>query len=215
MLMDSIIEWLKQNYVWLFEGIGGAVLLAFIGWLYKLLFVSRKGEVNKTNNKSSVENSGNNNNTITVNINTPEQKTDVARPIPVPQKLIDPKASIQILFVDDQKFDNVSVLKKAGWINTKSIRDIHRLDAPDILNADVLFIDINDVATDLFPKDQGLGAAVKIKELHPEKYVVVYSANPQFLNDALKKVDEFLPKDADPYQYTNILEKYLGLRNGI
>ena len=63
----------KQNYVWLFEGIGGAVLLAFIGWLYKLLFVSRKGEVNKTNNKSSVENSGNNSNTITVNINTPER----------------------------------------------------------------------------------------------------------------------------------------------
>lgn len=213
--MDSIIEWLYQNYVWLFEGIGGAVLLAFLGWLYKLIFAARKEEVSKTNNKSSVENSGNSKNTITVNINTTEQNKNVSRHMPFQQNPIDPKASVQILFVDDQKFDNVSVLKKAGWTNTKSIRDIHRLDAPDILNADVLFIDINDVATDLFPKEQGLGAAVKIKELHPEKYVVVYSANPQFLNDALKKVDEFLPKDADPYQYTNILEKYLGLRNGI
>ena len=213
--MNSIIEWLKQNYVWLFEGIGGAVLLALLGWLYNCFVATHKKEANKTETKSLVEYSGHNTNNMTVNINTPEQKTDAAQSVQVKQKLVDPKASVQILFVDDQKFDNVSVLKKAGWVNTKSIRNIHRLDSPDILNADVLFIDINDVATDLFPKEQGLGAAVKIKEQHPDKYVVVYSANPQFLNDALKKVDEFLPKDADPYQYTNILEKYLDLKNGI
>ena len=32
------------------------------------------------------------------------------------------KGSVHVLFIDDQRFDNVDVLKNAGWKNTKSIK---------------------------------------------------------------------------------------------
>ncbi len=119
------------------------------------------------------------------------------------------KGSVHVLFIDDQKFDNVGVLRNAGWKNTKAIKDIKAIDCPEVLAADVIFIDINGVGTSLFPKEQGLGVAVQIKTRYPEKCVVVYSAQPQELHKALSQVDAILPKNADPYEYISILENYI------
>ena len=47
-----------------------------------------------------------------------------------------------------------------------------------------------------------------IKKRYPDKYVVVYSAQPQQLNKNFTQVDAILPKNADPYEYINILENY-------
>lgn len=119
------------------------------------------------------------------------------------------KGSVHVLFIDDQKFDNVDVLKNAGWRNTKAIKDIKAIDCPEVLAADVIFIDINGVGTSLFPKEQGLGVAVQIKSRYSEKCVVVYSAQPQELHKALSQVDAILPKNAEPYEYISILENYI------
>ena len=119
------------------------------------------------------------------------------------------KGSVHVLFIDDQRFDNVDVLKNAGWKNTKSIKDIKAIDCPEILAADVIFVDINGVGTSLFPKEQGLGVAVQIKTRYSEKCVVVYSAQPQELHKALSQVDAVLPKNAEPYEYISILENYI------
>lgn len=119
------------------------------------------------------------------------------------------KGSVHVLFIDDQKFDNVDVLKNAGWKNTKAIKDIKAIDSPDVLVADVIFVDINGVGTSLFPKEQGLGVAAHIKSRYSEKCVVVYSAQPQELHKALSQVDAILPKNAEPYEYINILENYI------
>lgn len=119
------------------------------------------------------------------------------------------KATTNILFIDDQKFDNVSVLKKAGWINTKTINDIKSIDCQDVLWANVVFVDINGVGCSLFPKEQGLGVASWIKKQYPDKYVVLYSAQPQELHKAFSVVDAVLPKNADPYEYINILDNYI------
>ena len=119
------------------------------------------------------------------------------------------KGSVHVLFIDDQKFDNVDVLKNAGWKNTKSIKDIKAIDCPEVLAADVIFVDINGVGKSLFPKEQGLGVAVQIKARYSEKCVVVYSAQPQELHKALSQVDAILPKNAEPYEYISILENYI------
>ena len=119
------------------------------------------------------------------------------------------KGSVHVLFIDDQKFDNVDVLKNAGWKNTKAIKDIKAIDCPEVLAADVIFVDINGVGTSLFPKEQGLGVAVQIKSRYNEKCVVVYSAQPQELHKALSQVDAILPKNAEPYEYISILENYI------
>ena len=119
------------------------------------------------------------------------------------------KGSVHILFIDDQKFDNVDVLKNAGWKNTKSIKDIKAIDCPEVLAADVIFVDINGVGTSLFPKEQGLGVAMQIKNRYSDKCVVVYSAQPQELHKALSQVDAVLPKNAEPYEYISILENYI------
>lgn len=119
------------------------------------------------------------------------------------------KGSVHVLFIDDQKFDNVDVLKNAGWRNTKAIKDIKAIDCPEVLAADIIFVDINGVGTSLFPKEQGLGVAVQIKSRYNEKCVVVYSAQPQELHKALSQVDAILPKNAEPYEYISILENYI------
>lgn len=119
------------------------------------------------------------------------------------------KGSVHVLFIDDQKFDNVDVLRNAGWKNTKSIKDIKAIDCPEVLAADVIFVDINGVGTSLFPKEQGLGVAVQIKSRYSDKCVVVYSAQPQELHKALSQVDAILPKNAEPYEYISILENYI------
>ena len=119
------------------------------------------------------------------------------------------KSTIHILFIDDEKFENVNILKNAGWLNTKTIKDIKRIDSPEIQEADVIFVDINGVGTTLFPKEQGLGVATQIKKLFPNKYVVVYSAQPQQLHNSFTQVDAILPKNAEPYEYLGILESYL------
>lgn len=119
------------------------------------------------------------------------------------------KGSVHVLFIDDQKFDNVDILREAGWKNTKAIKDIKAIDCPEVLAADVIFVDINGVGTSLFTKEQGLGVAVQIKTRYSEKCVVVYSAQPQELHKALSQVDAVLPKNAEPYEYISILENYL------
>jgi len=121
----------------------------------------------------------------------------------------DIKSTIHILFIDDEKFENVNIVKNAGWLNTKNIKDVKRIDSPEIQEADVIFVDITGVGTTLFPKEQGLGVATQIKKVFPSKYVVVYSAQPQQLHSSFTQVDAILPKNAEPYEYLGILETYL------
>lgn len=119
------------------------------------------------------------------------------------------KANVRILFIDDKHTDYkmVSILKKAGWINTKSVKDIVDLDHHMILEADIIFVDINGVGTTMF-EDQGLGLASALKSRHPKKKVVIYSAETtgDRFHKALRQVDDCLAKDAEPYQFIELVE---------
>lgn len=196
-----------------------AVLGLFgVGWVIKIV---RKRISNSQNQENNQAGNGNNNQNLNFIIGdgmsgnvhidngdnsiAPESK-DTGSKVSSNRK---EKGSVHVLFIDDQRFDNVDVLRNAGWKNTKSIKDIKAIDSPEVLAADVIFVDINGVGTSLFPKEQGLGVAVQIKTRYREKCVVVYSAQPQELHKALSQVDAVLPKNAEPYEYISILENYI------
>lgn len=188
------------------------------GWAIKFVVKKISSSQNQDNDQSG---NGNNNQNLNLFIgdgmsgnvqigngdksSTPENKETDTKSTSCRKE----KGSVHVLFIDDEKFDNVDVLRNAGWKNTKSIKDIKAIDSPEVLAADVIFVDINGVGTSLFPKEQGLGVAVQIKSRYSEKCVVVYSAQPQELHKALSQVDAILPKNAEPYEYISILENYI------
>ncbi|NDV16833.1 response regulator [Muricauda sp. TY007] len=182
--MDFIIE----NYKWIFSGIGVIIL----GWVGKLFF-------------SRIRNGGMNN--ITINNNLQSKPKDLTKP----KNETRTKGNCHILFIDDQHndFKMVSILKKAGWINTKAIKDLTDLDDYKVKVADIVFVDINGVGTTMF-EDQGLGLAAALKEKYPNKTIILYSAEPtgNRFNKKLRMVDNSLPKNAEPYEFISLIEQY-------
>jgi len=119
------------------------------------------------------------------------------------------KALIKILFVDDNYSDYkmVSILKKAGWSNTKGIKDITDLDNTIVIESDIIFVDINGVGKTMFG-DQGLGLATALKNKYPKKKIIIYSAETtgDRFHKALRQVDDCLSKNAEPYQFIDLIE---------
>lgn len=185
------MEFIKNNYEWLFSGAGIAVILFIVNHLYK-------------KNK----NGGDQNNSVVINNNINPSEKLPQDEIPSSDKR---KSNISILFIDDKHTDFriVSILKKTGWINTKSVKDVINLDDPKVVEADIIFVDINGVGTTLF-KDEGLGLASALKKKYLDKKIVIYSSNPEGdrSHKALREVDEFLFKDAEPFQFTNLIERF-------
>lgn len=122
------------------------------------------------------------------------------------------KATTRILFIDDNhtEYKIVSILKKAGWVKTKSVKDITDLDSSFVTEADIIFVDINGVGLEL-SVDQGLGLASALKRKYPNKKIVIYSAETtgDRFHQALREVDFCLPKNADGLQFTTLIENLI------
>ncbi|EKF9982572.1 hypothetical protein O1D89_003522, partial [Vibrio cholerae] len=117
----------------------------------------------------------------------------------------------KILIVDDEiKFKLPKIFKASGWVHSKLIKDIDNLDHIDVKEADILFIDVQGVGVSLGFKDEGLGLVEAIKEKYPSKKVIIYSVVSQGdrFHNAFNVCDGQLSKDADPYQFQRILEKF-------
>ncbi len=189
---------MENNYEWIFSGIG----VLIIGWIATYLYK----RFNKSDIKEKISSSGiQNSNNITINNNL----TDIRNENKDFQRKT--KDSCHILFIDDQHtdFKMVSILKKAGWSNTKAIKDLTDLDDYKVVEAKIIFVDINGVGTQMF-EDQGLGLAAALKDKYPEKIIILYSAEPtgNRFNKKLRKVDESLPKNAEPYEFISLIEQY-------
>jgi len=189
------MKWFFENIEWIFGGIG----VAIIPWLWNFFKKKKK-------KSESIIQTQNQHQTVNIEINNGDKEHNNKKAA----NQISQKNAVQILFIDDQKFKMVTNLKTAGYPNCKSIKDVKDLDCMDVKNSDIIFVDINGVGHTLFPKDQGLGLAEALKNKYPQKYIVIYSAEEQGdrFHKALKKVDDTLPKNADPYEFINIIENY-------
>lgn len=190
------MEYIMNNYEWIFSGIGVAV----IGWIIIAFTKSKNKKTNKTNQT--------NNNVITINNGNTNHSESTQ---PSKSKDIQRKEDYRILFIDDNHtdFKMVSILKKAGWTNTKAIKDLTDLDDIKAREVSIIFVDINGVGTQMF-EDQGLGLAAALKDKYPKKTIILYSAEPtgDRFDKKLKKVDDSLPKNAEPYEFISLIEQY-------
>lgn len=127
------------------------------------------------------------------------------------ERVVDLKSVSQILFIDDDKMPSViKPLRKSGWLYIKKIGDTANLDAPEIRNANIIFVDIIGVGKALQFKNEGVGLAAAIKRRYPKKGVVIYSATPEhkLFDPDLDILDGRLEKFAEPIQFSNMIEKY-------
>jgi hypothetical protein len=77
--------------------------------------------------------------------------------IKLPNRTVDEiKTVCRVLFVDDQKFDTVEILKKSGW-NAFRVKDIDSLDSLHVRDAHIIFVDIKGVGRLMKFSDEGLG----------------------------------------------------------
>lgn len=190
-----MLNWIVDNKQWLFSGIGVAIITA-VGWLLRKRFQAAPVE----NGPATVTNQN------TVIIGSVQESHAGKKSTPAASQ----KATTHILFIDDdQKFKVVDILKKSGWTYTRRTSDVGSIDDPMIQQAHILFVDVQGVGRRLQFKDEGLGLAKAIKDKYPAKKVVIYSAQTQGerFHDALRKADDFLAKNADPYEFQQLTER--------
>ncbi len=196
--MENIITFFEANYEWIFSGVGVAALVPIIGKLLK-----REDEANKTTTPQ---------NKIVNNININNQTNGVEEKSKKNRNMLSkktPKDLAVILFIDDEKFNMVNILKKAGWKNTSSKKDIIDMDDIDVYKSDIIFVDINGVGKNLF-ESQGIGLASALKDKYPNKKIIIYSAETtgDRFDKALRKVDDCLAKNAEPYEFISLVESF-------
>jgi hypothetical protein len=172
--------WEQQHYKWIFDGLG----IAIIGSICTLVW--RRWSRQQGDSSPSQAN---------IQFSDPVTKA---------------KSMVKILFIDDLKFKVVDILRDAGWVHTKRVRDVPSLDDPDVVATDIFFVDIQGVGKLLGFKDEGLGLAEALKTKYPEKKVIIYSGqrDGDRFHKALKTADDTLAKNADPYEFQQLVEQY-------
>ena len=180
------MSWIKENYQWAFSGIGVSSLVLIYGIIQRWRVIL--GPIRKLKRGIKLIVSG-----------LKEAQSEGT------------KEGTRILFIDDDtKFKVVTILKKSGWVNTRLVKDIDNLDDPGLKEINLFFVDIQGVGVSLNFKDEGLGLALALKTKYPKSKVIIYSAETkgERFHQALRKADDFLPKNAEPYEFQNLVEQY-------
>lgn len=205
------------NWYYLFAVVVGVISITIAYKNYKKKPLETKPTQNLSNNTFDNSSALNNTTNVPVNIinnftHPTEMSNKTSNPVISNSNDDNLKATTRILFIDDNhtEYKIVSILKKAGWTKTKSVKDITDLDSNYVMEADVIFVDINGVGLEL-SVDQGLGLASALKRKYPNKKIVIYSAETtgDRFHQALREVDFCLPKNADAYQFINLIENLL------
>ncbi len=213
------MEWIIANKEWIFSGVGVFLIGLIINFFFNknsdnesLGLTKIRATINpefNTEIKPEIKNEIN----ITNNLNGEnKQENLVPKSASSTKDELDTRKKLtNILFVDDDtKFKIIKILNVAGWINTKIVKDIENPDSDLVKNSHILFVDINGVGIKMGFSDEGLGLANYLKKKYPEKKVILYStesAGNRF-HEALRKVDDFLYKNADPSEFQEIIEQF-------
>ena len=197
------MEIITNNYEWIFSGVG----VIIIGYIITF-FLPNKNQKQDIPIINTPNSNTNTNSFVVNNIMGNTNQIDKSSTENTDDRL---KGKTKILFIDDNhtEYKMVSILKKSGWINTKSVKDVIDLDDPKVNEADIVFVDINGVGTTMF-QDQGLGLASALKKKYESKKIILYSAEitGDRFHRALREVDGCLSKNAEPYQFINLIEEF-------
>lgn len=115
----------------------------------------------------------------------------------------------KILVIDDEGFAQKDGLIKLGY---KDIDVKYKYENMEEFYAyDIIFCDINGVATEIDPYFQGAALAKKIKEMYPDKFVIIFSALDQSLDfyPYYSSVDATIIKNLNSNQFSEKLDEYI------
>ena len=120
------------------------------------------------------------------------------------------KSTTSVLFIDDKQFEVVNILKEAEWVNVRLIKDVNSLDAQEVQNAHIIFVDINGVGRKLKFKDEKIGLILALRKKYPFKKLILYSAEREGdrFHEGFTAADAQLAKNADPFQFQAMVENY-------
>ncbi|MGR3981791.1 transcriptional regulator [Pseudoalteromonas sp. 1181_04] len=204
------MDWIATNKEWLFSGVG----LAIVSFILTKLFSGTKNDDNpplqSTNNNIDIKIDNTNESSAKDKPSKANEEKVNVEPV-IKKTLDDFKNETRILFIDDDmRFKVSKILIRSGWVHTKLIKDCETLDEQDVINASILFIDVQGVGLAMGFNDEGLGLALAIKQKYPQKKVVIYSAETQGdrFHKALREADSFLAKNADPYEFQRLVEEF-------
>ena len=195
-----MMDWLVKNHEWVFDGFGVAVVIYLLD-LWRRRRTSKPSDV--------LTPAINISNVLTQTVDSPQKHTfeDASYVAPDPQR----KQSTHILFIDDDtRFKVVKILKNAGWPFVNIVKDVPSLTFPLLVEADILFVDIQGVGKALGFSDEGLGLALALKQKFPQKKVIIYSSqrDGERFHEALRIADYALEKNADPYEFLRLVEQF-------
>ena len=115
----------------------------------------------------------------------------------------------KILIIDDEGFAQKEGLNKLGF---KDIDVKFNYTTMEEYSAyDIIFCDINGVAKEIDPDFQGAALAKKIKEMYPDKFVIIFSALDQSLDfyPYYSSVDATIIKNLNSNQLSEKLDQYI------
>lgn len=179
-------------------------VLTLLGILSIPMILISKKKTSVKNSDIVSHNTINSNNTININQNSTTVEPDHTI------SDSDMKTITQILFIDDEEFTVIRMLKKMGWKNIKRKTDIANLDDSDLKKADVIFVDIKGVGIVGGYKNEGIGLAATIKKKYRNKGVIIYSGTDEhdIFDSDIHSVDARLRKNAEPIQFSDLIEQY-------
>ena len=124
------------------------------------------------------------------------------------ERLIDRK-KYKILVLDDSGFPQLETLRKLGYKDIEVQEEYNNIN--QFLPYDIIFCDINGVADDLDPVYQGAALAKQIKEVYPEKKVIIFSAVAQHLdfNEYYSAVDGTIKKNMNGNEFSKEIDKWI------
>jgi hypothetical protein len=149
----------------------------------------------------------------TIIVEAARNVTNRLLPATTPTPAAKNKDVVNILVIDDQhrSFSLGKILSdkdKYPWISYASVADLDSMTQQSLVDADLVFVDINNVGKKLTPITQGLGLAEEILNRYPKKTVVLYSSDikQDMTHPVLSRVAGRLYKEDEPRNFIKYAE---------
>lgn len=117
---------------------------------------------------------------------------------------------VRVLFIDNDDFGIDTYLRRHDF-NTFYLPEVKFFEIVEPF--DIVIVDIDGIARDLYEQEQGYGFAKEIKSRYPDKVVIAYSSKPELFAAYAKEskiLDDVIPKSEDPSNWVEILDDFIG-----
>ncbi|OLA48417.1 MAG: hypothetical protein BHW39_01230 [Firmicutes bacterium CAG:552_39_19] len=117
-----------------------------------------------------------------------------------------PRENIRICVIDDEGFD-INMLYDLGYMNIRKKIQFESID--EYKDYDIVLCDVEGIGSNVDMDRQGLAVAEQIKNVYPEKVVLLYSGkNIETFGEMPKVIDGYLRKQSSMSELAKSLDNY-------